>query len=178
MTILAAAYADFATETAMRLTKCYSHLLVSRTFSKAYSLCFQRIGYFVGHPVLIEALDKIRDSYNVNGLGQAAALATRSDIDHYRKQFERIVELRAKTTDSLEALGFEVIPSQTNFIFARPTGLIAADWFQQLRKRNILTRWFDSPKVRSWLRVTIGTETEMRKFLAATQAIRLANSPT
>ena len=178
VTILDEAYADFATENAMRLTKRYSHLLVSRTFSKAYSLCFQRIGYFVGHPVLIEALDKIRDSYNVNGLGQAAALATLSDIDHYRKQFERIVELRAKTTESLEALGFEVIPSQTNFIFARPTGLIAADWFQQLRKRNILTRWFDSPKVRNWLRVTIGTETEMRKFLAATQAIRLANSPT
>ena len=178
VTILDEAYADFATENAMRLTKRYSHLLVSRTFSKAYSLCFQRIGYFVGHPLLINALDRIRDSYNVNGLGQAAALATLSDIDHYRKQFERIVELRAKTTESLEALGFEVIPSQTNFIFARPTGLIAADWFQQLRKRNILTRWFDSPKVRNWLRVTIGTETEMRKFLAATQAIRLANSPT
>ena len=178
VTILDEAYADFATENAMRLTKRYSHLLVSRTFSKAYSLCFQRIGYFVGHPVLIEALDKIRDSYNVNGLGQAAALATLSDIDHYRKQFERIVELRAKTTESLEALGFEVIPSQTNFIFARRTGLIAADWFQQLRKRKILTRWFDSPKVRNWLRVTIGTEKEMRKFLAATRAIRLANSPT
>ena len=80
VTILDEAYADFATENAMHLTKRHPHLLVSRTFSKAYSLCFQRIGYFVGHPVLINALDRIRDSYNVNGLGQAAALATLSDI--------------------------------------------------------------------------------------------------
>ena len=178
VTILDEAYVDFADENALRLPKRFPHVIVSRTFSKAYSLCFQRIGYFVGHPVLIGALDRIRDSYNVNGLGQAAALATLSDIGHYRKQFEHIVELRAKTTESLEALGFEVIPSQTNFIFTRPTGLIAADWFQQLRKRNILTRWFDSPKVRNRLRVTIGTEMEMRKFLAATRAIRRANRPT
>ncbi len=178
VTILDEAYVDFADENALRLPKRFPHVIVSRTFSKAYSLCFQRIGYFVGHPVLIGALDRIRDSYNVNGLGQVAALATLSDIGHYRKQFERIVELRAKTTESLEALGFEVIPSQTNFIFTRPTGLIAADWFQQLRKRNILTRWFDSPKVRNHLRVTIGTEVEMSKFLAATRDIRRANRPT
>ena len=178
VTILDEAYVDFADENALRLPKRFPHVIVSRTFSKAYSLCFQRIGYFVGHSVLIGALDRIRDSYNVNGLGQVAALATLSDIGHYRKQFERIVELRAKTTESLEALGFEVIPSQTNFIFTRPTGLIAADWFQQLRKRNILTRWFDSQKVRNHLRVTIGTEVEMSKFLAATRDIRRANRPT
>ena len=175
VTILDEAYVDFADENALRLPKRFPHVIVSRTFSKAYSLCFQRIGYFVGHPVLIGALDRIRDSYNVNGLGQAAALATLSDIGHYRKQFEHIVQLRTKTTGALEALGFEVLPSQANFIFARPTGITAAEWFQQLRERKILTRWFDAPKVRDWLRITIGTETEMRKFLSATRAIHRAN---
>jgi len=177
VTILDEAYVDFADENALRLPKRFPHVIVSRTFSKAYSLCFQRIGYFVGHPVLIGALDRMRDSYNVNGLGQAAALATLSDIGHYRKQFEHIVQLRTKTTGALEALGFEVLPSQANFIFARPTGITAAEWFQQLRERKILTRWFDAPKVRGWLRITIGTETEMRKFLSATRAIHRANRP-
>ena len=171
VTILDEAYVDFADENALPLPKRFPHVIVSRTFSKAYSLCFQRIGYFVGHPILIGALDRIRDSYNVNGLGQAAALATLSDIGHYRKQFEHIVQLRTKTTEALEALGFEVLPSQANFIFARPTGITAAEWFQQLRERKILTRWFDAPKVRGWLRITIGTEAEMARFLTATQSI-------
>ena len=171
VTILDEAYVDFADEHALRLAKRFPHVIVSRTFSKAYSLCFQRVGYFVGHPALISALDRIRDSYNVNGLGQAAALATLSDIGYYRRQFERTVRLRASTSEALEALGLEVLPSQANFIFARPTGLSTFGWFQQLRDRNILTRWFDSPKVRDWLRITIGTEAEMARFLTATKSI-------
>jgi histidinol-phosphate aminotransferase len=171
VTILDEAYADFADENALRLAKRFPHVIVSRTFSKAYSLCFARVGYFVGHPEIIAALDRIRDSYNTNGLGQAAALATLSDIGHYRNQFERIIQLRAKTTGALEALGFKVLPSQANFIFAKPTGITAAQWFRQLRERKILTRWFDVPKVRNWLRITIGTKTEMVKFLTATKSI-------
>jgi len=170
VTILDEAYVDFADDNALRLVKRFPHVIVSRTFSKAYSLCFARVGYFIGHPELIGALDTIRDSYNVNGLGQAAALATLSDIGHYRKQFGRIIQLRAKTTGALEALGFKVLPSQANFIFAKPTGITAAEWFRQLRERKIVTRWFDAPKVRNCLRITIGTEAEMAKFLTATQS--------
>ncbi len=171
VTILDEAYVDFADEHALRLAKRFPHVIVSRTFSKAYSLCFQRVGYFVGHPALISALDRIRDSYNVNGLGQAAALATLSEIGYYRRRFERTVRLRTRTSETLEALGLDVLPSHANFIFARPTGLSAFGWFQQLRDRNILTRWFDSPKVRDWLRITIGTEAEMARFLTATKSI-------
>ncbi len=171
VTILDEAYVDFADENALRLAKRFPHVIVSRTFSKAYSLCFARVGYFVGHPEIIAALDRIRDSYNTNGLGQVAALATLSDIDHYRKQFERIIQLRAKTTGALEALGFKVLPSQANFIFAKPTAITAAQWFRQLRERKIVTRWFDTPKVRNWLRITIGTEAEMAKLLTATKSI-------
>ena len=171
VTILDEAYVDFADEHALRLAKRFPHVIVSRTFSKAYSLCFQRVGYFVGHPALIRALDRIRDSYNVNGLGQAAALATLSDTGYYLEQFRRIVRLREETAAALETLCFDVLPSQANFLFARPTGLTAEEWFRQLRQRNIVTRWFDSPKVRNRLRITIGTEAEMAKFLNATRSI-------
>jgi len=171
VTILDEAYVDFADEHALRLARRFPHVIVSRTFSKAYSLCFQRVGYFVGHPALISALDRIRDSYNVNGLGQAAALATLSDTGYYRKQFRRIVRLREETAAALDALGFDVLPSKANFLFARPTGLTAEEWFRQLRQRNIVSRWFDSPKVRNRLRITIGTEAEMAKFLNATRSI-------
>ncbi|MGB0547572.1 MAG: histidinol-phosphate transaminase [Limisphaerales bacterium] len=169
--ILDEAYVDFARENALRLAKRYPHVLISRTFSKAYSLCFQRVGYFIGHPALIAALDRIRDSYNTNGLGQAAAIATLSDLGYYQKQFARILELRSKTTEELAALGFDVLPSQTNFIFAKPSGITAAEWFEKLRERKILTRWFDKPGIRGRLRITIGTEKEMARFLSATRAI-------
>lgn len=171
VTILDEAYVDFADEDALRLAKRYPHVIISRTFSKAYSLCFQRVGYFIGHPILIAALDRIRDSYNTNGLGQAAALATLSDLGYYRKQFERIIALRDSTTRELTALGFDVLPSQTNFIFAKPRGITAGEWFIELRNRNILTRWFDKSGIRDRLRITIGTEKEMERFLTATRAI-------
>jgi len=92
---------------------------VARTFSKAYSLCFQRIGYFVGHPELIAALDKIRDSYNVNGLGQIAAAATLDDLKFYRANFKKIIATREWLSRELTELGFQVLPSQTNFILAK-----------------------------------------------------------
>src|SRR5213078_5165917 len=102
--ILDEAYVDFAAENALALALKYPHVLVARTFSKAYSLCFQRVGYFVGHPELIAALDKIRDSYNVNGLGQAAALATLDDLTYYRKNFRHIVAARERAARELTGL--------------------------------------------------------------------------
>jgi len=169
--ILDEAYVDFSDDNAMRLAKRYPHVIISRTFSKSYSLCFQRVGYFVGHLALIAALDRIRDSYNTNGLGQVAALATLSDLGYYQNQFKRIAELRASTTQELVALGFDVLPSKTNFLFAKPNGITAFEWFTRLRDQNILTRWFDKPGIRDRLRITIGTEKEMNRFLSLTRTI-------
>src|SRR5664280_1370622 len=92
--VLDETYVDFAEENAMTLALKYPHVLVARTFSKAYSLCFQRVGYYVGHPELIAALHKIRDSYNVNGLGQIAAEATLDDLPYYRANFKKIIATR------------------------------------------------------------------------------------
>jgi histidinol-phosphate aminotransferase len=158
--VLDEAYVDFAEENAIRLALKFPHVLVARTFSKAYSLCFQRVGYFVGHPELIAALDKIRDSYNVNGLGQIAAAATLDDLKYYRANFKKIIATREWLTRELTRLGFLVLPSQTNFILAKPPKFPAKDWLQKLRDRKILVRWFSPPAIREHLRITIGTRAE------------------
>ena len=142
-------------------------ILVARTFSKAYSLCFQRVGYFVGHPELIAALHKIRDSYNVNGLGQIAAEATLDDLKYYRANFRKIIAVREKLSRELTKLGFRVLPSQTNFILAQPPRFPAKDWLQRLRARKILVRWFGAPEVKDYLRVTIGTAAEAEALAKA-----------
>jgi histidinol-phosphate aminotransferase len=171
--VLDEAYVDFARQNALELALKHPHVLVSRTFSKAYSLCFQRVGYFVGHPELIAALDKIRDSYNVNGLGQAAALATLDDLTYYRKNFRRIIATRERVARELTLLGFRVLPSHANFVFLRPPVYPAKEWLHRLRDRKILVRWFDYPETRDYLRITVGSEREMDVLLQAVRTLLL-----
>jgi histidinol-phosphate aminotransferase len=169
--VLDEAYVDFAEENAMKLALKYPHVLVARTFSKAYSLCFQRVGYFIGHREIIAALHKIRDSYNVNGLGQAAAVATLDDLKYYRANFKKIIATREWLSRELTKLGFRVFPSRANFILVQPPLFPAEDWLRQLRERKILVRWFSAPEVRSFLRVTIGTPAEAAALVKAVKAI-------
>jgi histidinol-phosphate aminotransferase len=172
--VLDEAYVDFAAENALKLAFKHPHVLAARTFSKAYSLCFQRIGYFVGHPDLITALHKIRDSYNVNGLGQIAAEATLDDLAYYRANFKQIIRTREWLSRELTKLGFRVLPSQTNFILAKPPLFPAKDWLQKLRERKILVRWFRTPEVMDFLRITIGTEIEATMLVRATRKVALS----
>jgi histidinol-phosphate aminotransferase len=169
--VLDEAYVDFAEENAMNLALRHPHVLVARTFSKAYSLCFQRIGYFVGHAGLIAALQKIRDSYNVNGLGQIAAEATLDNLQYYRANFRRIIDTREELSRELTRIGFRVLPSQANFILARPPVFSAERWLRKLRERKILVRWFNSPEVRDFLRITIGTPAEAAALVRDAKAI-------
>jgi histidinol-phosphate aminotransferase len=169
--VLDEAYVDFGRENALRLALKYPHVIVARTFSKAYALCFLRVGYFVGHPELIAALDKARDSYNVNGLGQIGAEATLGDLPYYRRNFARIIATRERVTTELEALGFQTLPSQTNFIFTRPPRFPAGEWLEKLRREKILVRWWSYPEVRDYLRITIGTDDEMDALLRAVRKL-------
>ncbi len=169
--VLDEAYVDFAAENAGALALKYQHVLVSRTFSKAYSLCFQRVGYFIGHADLIGALHKIRDSYNVNGLGQVAAAATLDDLGYYRANFQRIIATRERLSRDLAALGFIVLPSQTNFILTQPPQFSAADWLHKLRAEKILVRWFSAPAIQDYLRITIGTPAEAAALVKAARKI-------
>jgi histidinol-phosphate aminotransferase len=169
--VLDEAYVDLANENALKLALKFSHVLVARTFSKAYSLCFQRIGYFVGHPDLIAALHKIRDSYNVNGLGQVAAEATLNDLKYYRANFKKIIMTREWLSRELTKMGFRVFPSRTNFILAIPPCFPAKLWLEKLREQKILVRWFNFPEVKKYLRITIGTQVEVEALIEAARKI-------
>ncbi len=169
--ILDETYVDFAKENALELALSLPNVLVARTFSKAYSLCFQRIGYLIGPPDLITALHKIRDSYNVNGLGQIAACATLDHLPYYRRNFQRIVRTRDRISRKLQDLDFKVWPSQTNFLLVRPPHFPAETWLARLRERRILVRWFPGSPVNDCLRISIGTESEMQALLRACQLL-------
>ena len=169
--ILDEAYVDFAEENALKLALKFPHVIVARTFSKAYSLCFQRVGYFVGHHDLIAALHKIRDSYNVNGLGQIAATATLDDLRYYHANFKKIIFMRERLSRELTKFGFRVLPSQTNFILVKPLRFSAKDWQKKLRARKILVRWFPFPKVENYLRITVGTPSEAEALVQAARII-------
>jgi len=169
--VLDEAYVDFAKENAMELALKFENVLVARTFSKAYSLCFQRVGYFVGPADLINALHKIRDSYNVNGLGQVAAEATLDDLNYYRANFKKIIATREWLSRELTKLGFRVLPSETNFILAKPPLYAAQDWLKKLRENAVLVRWFSAPEVKNYLRITIGTQAEAEALVKAARQI-------
>lgn len=169
--ILDEAYVDFAPENAMALATKLPNVIVTRTFSKAYSLCFQRVGYAVGPAELIGALQKVRDSYNVNGLGQIAACATLDDLPYYLGCFAKILSTRARLSRGLEKMGFEVLPSATNFILAKPPGRPARRWLADLRARKILVRWFDLTGIRDFLRITIGSDAEADALLKAARSL-------
>ena len=134
-------------------------------------MCFQRVGYFVGHAELIVALDKIRDSYNVNGLGQIAAETTLDDLQCYRANFKKIITARGWLTRELTKLGFHILPSQTNFILVQPPLFPAKDWLQKLRDKKILVRWFNAPQVKDYLRITIGTQAEAKILVKTVRRI-------
>ena len=169
--VLDEAYVDFAREQALGLALKFPHVIVARTFSKAYSLCFLRVGYMVGHPDLIGALHKMRDSYNVNGIAQVAAVATLDDLPYYQRNFKRVIATRERLSQMLADLGFQVFPSQTNFILTKPPRHSAKEWFEQFRARKLLVRWFNHSGLDRYLRISIGTEDETDTFVRAAKQI-------
>ena len=129
-----------------------------------------RVGWAAGTRELIAALNKVKDSYNVNRLSQLGAEATLDDWEYFQGNVKKICATRRRVIGKLEEWRFFVYPSHTNFVFARPPApLTARQWFEQLRVRNILIRWWDADRIRNFARVSIGTDEEMEKFLEATQ---------
>ena len=164
------AYADFARTNCMSLATRSGNrnLIVMRTFSKSFSLAGLRVGYCVGPADLIAALYKVKDSYNVDALAQSVALAAVHDIRWMRENVERIVTTRQHFTEALIRRGWDVPPSEANFVFAKPPKpLKAKDLFDALRARQIYLRYFKGPKTGDRLRITIGTDSQMNKLLKA-----------
>ena len=162
------AYADFADDTCMPLAAAAdnANVVVMRTLSKSFSLAGLRLGYCVGPEDLIEALYKVKDSYNVDALAQAVALAALADLPWMRRNAAKVQKTRDATADELRRRGWDVPPSQSNFLFAKPAHRPAAEIFEELRKRNIFVRYFPGPRTGERLRISVGTDADMDTLLA------------
>ncbi len=165
------AYADFATENALGLLERHDNLVITRTLSKSYSLAGMRIGLAIGPPEVIAALDKIRDHYNLDRLAQAAATAALQDQAYLQNCVTQICATREWFRTALQDLGYTVLPSQGNFIFAIPPDRDGQRVYAGLFARRILVRYFGEGQLAHGLRISIGERSEMEACLEALQAL-------
>lgn len=168
------AYVDFGGETCIPLTKRYDNLLVVQTFSKSRSMAGARLGFAVGSGALIADLNTLKYStnpYNVNRMSMAAGEAALDDNGYYMANCRAVAETREYTARRLKALGFTVLPSKTNFVFAKSPDISGLELYQKLKERGILIRHFDTPEISQYNRITIGTREQMDRFLAETEQL-------
>ena len=160
------AYVDFAEADALRLA-ARPNVVVTRSLSKSYSLAGIRFGFAVADPVLVHELVKVKDSYNCDMLSLAAAAAALDDQDYRLQTRARILGTRARLAQSLAELGFEVCPSQANFVWCRRHDRPVKPLYEELKKRMILVRYMNYPGYGDGLRITVGTENDTERFLAS-----------
>lgn len=168
--IIDEAYADFARANCLSLAAAprNRNVIVMRTFSKAWALAGLRVGWCVGPKDLIDALYKVKDSYNVDAVAQAVALAAFGDRAWLRRTVAAVKRTRRRLSAELSARGWDVPPSESNFVFAKPPPpLVAAEVFAGLRERGVFVRYFPGPLTGDRLRITVGTEDQVSKLLSA-----------
>jgi len=164
------AYIDFGGETAISLVDQYPNLLVTQTLSKSRSLAGLRVGIAVGHPDLIEALERIKNSFNsypLDRMAIAGAAAAFEDKAYFEQTCQRVIDSREAVVAGLEKLGFEVLPSKANFVFARHPGKDAATLAAGLREQGVIVRHFKQQRIAQFLRITIGTPEQNQALLDA-----------
>lgn len=174
LVILDEAYIDFGGTTAIPLIQRYDNLLVIQTCSKSRSLAGARLGYAIGCKSLIQDLETLRFStnpYNVNRLTLKMGCRALEEQDYYDENCLRIIETREYTRSKLENMGFRCLDSKTNFLFAEHPAVSGERMYQELKDRGILVRHFDRPRIRSFIRITIGDRKEMEEFLRQVEAI-------
>ena len=172
------AYVDFGGETALPLVKEFDNLLVTRTFSKSRCLAGGRLGYAFGSRALIEDLEKIKYStnpYNLDRLTLRLGVATVEAEDYYREKCAAICRTRQWTAGQLEALGFQVLPSLTNFLFAKTEAMDGEVLYQALKRRGILVRHFSNPRICQYNRITIGTQAQMEQLVQTLKEVLYEN---
>jgi len=168
------AYVDFGGKSVMPLIDKYPNLLVVQTFSKARSMAGMRVGYAIGNPKLIQAMNDVKYSYNsytMNHPSMAFAVEAVKDKAYFEETLAKIIKTREWTKKELERLGFEVLDSKTNFLFAAPTKMPAEEVFKKLREHKILVRYFKKPRIDRFLRITIGTDEQMKKMVEVLEEI-------
>ena len=168
------AYVDFGAESAVPLIGKYDNLLVVQTCSKSRSLAGMRIGFAFGCPDLIAALNTVKNSvnsYTLDRMALAAAQAAVEDRVYMDDTCSRVSNTREITVGKLKNMGFTVLPSKANFVFASHPGVPGQELFQKLRERGVLVRYFNKPRIHEFLRITIGTPEEMDALTGALEEI-------
>jgi len=168
------AYVDFGAESAAGLVSRYDNLLVVHTLSKSRSLAGLRVGFAIGSRVLIEALERVKNSFNsypIDRLAEAGAVAALEDTAYFERSRQAVMATRASLAARLEGLGFQVLPSAANFVFARHPGHDGAALAAALRERSIIVRHFKHPRIDQFLRITVGTEAQCTRLTDALKAI-------
>ncbi|MEW6534758.1 MAG: histidinol-phosphate transaminase [Candidatus Auribacterota bacterium] len=155
------AYVDFAEQSCIDLVEKYNNIVVTRTFSKSFSLAGMRIGYAVAKPSVIAGVMKVKDSYNLDRISEIAATASIRDLAEIKKRCSYIKHVRDNTAQRLRSMNFHVLPSQTNFLFVKPPGVDAEYLYEALLNRKILVRFFNQRRVKEYLRITIGMQEDM-----------------
>lgn len=172
--IIDEAYVDFGTQSALSLIADHDNLLVVQTFSKSRSLAGLRLGAAFGHPALIEALQRVKNSFNsypIDALASVVAIASLADDTYFQQCRQQIIASRQRLGAELANLGFEVFPSSSNFVFLRHTNRSAESIYLDLKQAGILVRYFNKPRIDNCLRITIGSDAECDSLLAALKNI-------
>ena len=169
------AYVDFGGESVVPLVSRYPQLLVTHTLSKSRALAGLRVGYAIGHPDLIEALNRVKDSFNsypLDRFAQAGATAAIEDEDYFRAMCRKVIVSKQKLVQDLQGLGFEVLPSAANFVFARVPGRDGGGIAATLRERSIIVRHFRKPaRIAEFRRITVGTDEQCAGLVEALRDI-------
>jgi histidinol-phosphate aminotransferase len=168
------AYMGFGGESAVSLLDQHDNILVVQTLSKSRSLAGLRLGYAIGHPNLIEGLVRVKDSFNsypIDTVALACGKAAIEDTEYFEQTCNKIIASRKILTTGLELLGFDVIPSSANFVFAQHPSTAAVDLYQQLKDNDILVRYFNKPTIDNFLRITVGTDDEVGSLLNTLKTI-------
>lgn len=163
------AYIDFGGETAIPLTQRFPNLLVTQTLSKSRSLAGMRIGFAIGDPQLIEALIRVKDSFNsypLDSLAIAAGVASFQDEDYFQRCRQQVIDEREWLISALQELGFEVLPSAANFVFTRHPQHDAATLAAGLREKKVIVRHFNKPRIEQFLRISVGDRSENQLLMS------------
>jgi histidinol-phosphate aminotransferase len=165
------AYIDFYGGSAVELVKDYENLIVTRTFSKSYSLAGLRVGLAIAQPDIIKGFLKIKDSYNLDSLAIAGATAALKDTKSFNYNIQMMQDNKEYLEERLSGLGFKIIPSQANFLYVTHETLAAADIYQELKERKILVRHFSGPRKENYLRISVGTMMEIKSLCKELESI-------
>ncbi len=174
LVVIDEAYTDFGNESCVPLTGEYDNLLVVQTLSKSRSLAGMRIGMAIGNSEIIADINKMKFSfnpYNLDRIAIKAGVAALKDDAYFRECRDKVMRTRERFTDAMRGIGFEVLPSKANFVFVRSDRISGREYFEKLRERSIVVRYFDRDPIRDYVRITIGRDGDMDRLVRATEEI-------